>query len=303
MHSSQLLRSPRLLCLCAILIGVFSFAATAQASGPPIVTPGEVTEKSLNTAVLKGTVNNNGSPTSFSFEYGKTKLYGKSIGGTGSGGEVQAVSAKVFGLEPITTYHFRIKATNAFGTTYSADATFEMLLAWKINGKYLSESKSSEYPNNEPGEYVERSPTSIFTVEGTPIGIKTKITCESTSNLTEWTYGVLGSKYHWALTKCKTLLNGVENKNCTPPSPMSLDLDSLMVPVNKYLLLGPPGIENECPIGEKLLFPPGFEIGAMTEAVYQKPTISGSTSTYSFTINNGEWGLRGPWLNQKFGIS
>ena len=42
----------------------------------------------------------------------------------GAGAGAQAVAATVAGLGPSTTYHFRVVATNASGTTYGPDATF-----------------------------------------------------------------------------------------------------------------------------------------------------------------------------------
>jgi hypothetical protein len=66
------------------------------------------------------------SPTEVKFEYGITGAYGKQtipVSINGQGGE-QASSADLTGLEPGTTYHFRVAAINEWGTTTSADQTF-----------------------------------------------------------------------------------------------------------------------------------------------------------------------------------
>jgi hypothetical protein len=66
------------------------------------------------------------SPTTVMFEYGITGAYGKqttpaSIGG---GAGEQPTGADLAGLEPGTTYHFRVVASNEWGTTTGADQTF-----------------------------------------------------------------------------------------------------------------------------------------------------------------------------------
>jgi hypothetical protein len=60
------------------------------------------------------------------FEYGTTESYGSSVECSelpGSGESPVAVSAPVTGLSANQTYHFRIVATNALGTSYGNDQT------------------------------------------------------------------------------------------------------------------------------------------------------------------------------------
>ena len=80
---------------------------------------------------MNGTVNpNGGEVTSCKFDYGTTEAYGKSVPCSslpGSGTSAVAVSASVKSLSAHTTYHFRIVATNAGGTSTGADQTFETL--------------------------------------------------------------------------------------------------------------------------------------------------------------------------------
>ena len=80
-------------------------------------------------AKLAGTVNPNNSPTTYRFEYGATTAYGRQSPAEfepflGSSGSALAVAANLSGLEPNTTYHWRIVATNAVGTTKGADRQF-----------------------------------------------------------------------------------------------------------------------------------------------------------------------------------
>ncbi len=80
-------------------------------------------------ATLNGTANPNGLNTSYHFEYGPTQAYGSSTAPTGLGwnpGSV-ATSATISGLQPGTTYHYRVVATNVMGTSYGADQVVETL--------------------------------------------------------------------------------------------------------------------------------------------------------------------------------
>jgi hypothetical protein len=77
---------------------------------------------------LKGTVNPNGSATTYQFEYGTTTSYGSKIpaseAGVGSGSADVAVAQTLTGLLPNTTYHFRLTARNAGNTAMTGDRTF-----------------------------------------------------------------------------------------------------------------------------------------------------------------------------------
>jgi hypothetical protein len=94
---------------------------------PPDVTIGAASVITETGATLNGTVNPNGLPTTYHFEYGTTTAYGSRApvpdADAGSGIAPQAVSAAISGLTPGTTYHFRLVARNASGTTTSTDLT------------------------------------------------------------------------------------------------------------------------------------------------------------------------------------
>jgi uncharacterized repeat protein (TIGR01451 family) len=78
-------------------------------------------------ATFNGTVDPSGDPTTVVFEYGQTLEYGSSIVAVQSplsGLGDQAVSAAVTGLIPGAPYHYRLKATNAVGTSFGSDAAF-----------------------------------------------------------------------------------------------------------------------------------------------------------------------------------
>lgn len=79
-------------------------------------------------AVLNGAVNPQGMPTTYRFEYGPTTAYGSIApvpdGNAGAGRTGTNRSVSIAGLRPNTTYHYRIVASNVFGTAYGANRTF-----------------------------------------------------------------------------------------------------------------------------------------------------------------------------------
>ena len=97
----------------------------------PIVTTGSAGSVTTTSATLNGTVNPNGSATTYQFEYGTTPGYGSfapaSPVSIGSGSSAQAESVSLTGLAPSTTYDFRLVATNANGTTDGSNETFTTL--------------------------------------------------------------------------------------------------------------------------------------------------------------------------------
>ncbi len=78
-------------------------------------------------ATLYGSVNANYSSADVSFEYGLTTNYGSNITAVPNqitGGSDASVSANISSLSPNTTYHYRVRAINSFGTTYGLDNIF-----------------------------------------------------------------------------------------------------------------------------------------------------------------------------------
>ena len=78
-------------------------------------------------ATLNGAVTANELSTTVTFEYGLTTSYGSSVAatpGTVTGTTSTSVSANLTGINPGATYHFRVKAVNALGTTNGDDKTF-----------------------------------------------------------------------------------------------------------------------------------------------------------------------------------
>jgi hypothetical protein len=113
-------------------LALFALASAANAkSGPPpklapTVTTGATTDITTSAATTAGTVNPNGKPTTYYFQYGTSTSYGSTSpsASAGSGSSDVNVTATLSGLATSTTYHYQLVAINGFGTSYGADATF-----------------------------------------------------------------------------------------------------------------------------------------------------------------------------------
>jgi YVTN family beta-propeller protein len=93
----------------------------------PLVATGAAVNLSATGATVQGSVTPNGLNTIATFEYGLDTTYGQTALATpapGSGTQSVSVSAVLSGLLPNQTYHYRLTATNADGTTIGSDATF-----------------------------------------------------------------------------------------------------------------------------------------------------------------------------------
>ncbi len=80
-----------------------------------------------NVATLNATVNANNATTTVTFEYGLTTSYGSTINGTPNsltGASATSVTASLTGLAASTTYNYRVKAVNSYGTVYGSNMTF-----------------------------------------------------------------------------------------------------------------------------------------------------------------------------------
>ena len=113
--------------LSVALAALATGAVTAVAATAPTVRTGHASVVTPQTATLNGTVNPHGLPTALYFNFGRTKTYGSrtSTSDAGSGTTRSAVSAALTGLQPNTTYHFRLVAFSTAGTTRAGDHTFK----------------------------------------------------------------------------------------------------------------------------------------------------------------------------------
>jgi hypothetical protein len=96
---------------------------TLQTAAAPRVATGRAIGVGTSSATLTASVDANGLPTTFRFEWGTTRAYGSSTDVTSAGAAQSAVrvQAALGSLQPFTTYHYRVTATNALGTVAGAD--------------------------------------------------------------------------------------------------------------------------------------------------------------------------------------
>jgi hypothetical protein len=122
--------------------GAASVETAAQlfvtAAARPDIEAVSAIERGASTVTLSARINPNNSATTYRFEYGLTAAYGSSApipdGNAGAGANSQVYTEALAGLAPQTTYHFRVVATNANGTTRSSDKTFTTLPAMHDSG-------------------------------------------------------------------------------------------------------------------------------------------------------------------------
>ncbi len=135
--------APAILPLTGLLAGVTShyrIVATNQAgttvgpeytfttapATPPLVSTGPSSEVGQTIATITGTVNPNGIQTSYGFEIGTSTSYegAKLFGNAGDSAGTETITVILAYLNPGTTYHYRILATNTDGTSYGQDEIF-----------------------------------------------------------------------------------------------------------------------------------------------------------------------------------
>jgi hypothetical protein len=126
---AQHARSPRRLALAlALSIGALALAAsTALAASAPGVSTSRAYSITFSSAILSGSVNPNGQITNYVFQYGTTTGYGGQtpLAPAGNGTISIRLTQSVAGLQPGTTYHYRIVAASSAGTANGKDRTFK----------------------------------------------------------------------------------------------------------------------------------------------------------------------------------
>ena len=107
------------------LLGLAATAGPAAAAVPGVTAQAPTNVTPVG-ATLHGRVNPRSLATAYFFQYGPTTAYGaqSATAGAGSGTTAVNVSAPAGGLQPNTTYHFRLVAHNASGTAVTGDRTF-----------------------------------------------------------------------------------------------------------------------------------------------------------------------------------
>lgn len=111
----------------------------------PNATTTAATKVTGASASLNATINPNGLKTGYFFQYGTTPEYGNVApfpsGEIEAGSKDSEVTAPISGLDPQTTYHFRIVASNSEGITYGEDLDFTTKPAPTVSTEPATEVK------------------------------------------------------------------------------------------------------------------------------------------------------------------
>ena len=102
---------------------------TFTTSGKPVVHTNGPSAVTGTSATLSGTVDRNGHPTTWYFEFGTTTGYGTKTAtqNASSSAGAHTVSVPISGLASGITYHARLVATSSAGAGYGADVAFTTL--------------------------------------------------------------------------------------------------------------------------------------------------------------------------------
>lgn len=116
--------SRRLPVVAAALVALVT--AVPASADAPAATTGPATSIGPRSAIVGGTVHPGGEATSWFVEYGTTTAYGTRTGSRSAGNGTSAVdvSQQLTGLATGVTYHYRLVAANADGTSGGSDLTF-----------------------------------------------------------------------------------------------------------------------------------------------------------------------------------
>jgi RHS repeat-associated protein len=220
-----------------------SSTATTEANRPylsvvykapaPIVTTEAASALGETKATLNGQVNPHGYATTYQFEYGTTTSYGTKVPTTaesvGSGKTNVALSKAISGLKGNTIYHYRVSATNAYGTTPGVDKTFTTPKLPTVTTEAASGVKEKEAtlkgsvnPNGNATTYqFEYGPTTSYgtkvplSFESVGSGITAVAVAKAISGLTE------GATYHYRVVASNAAgtVNGLDKtlKTTHPP--------------------------------------------------------------------------------------
>jgi hypothetical protein len=118
-------RVAELLCVISAMLALSS--ASAAAAGAPVVERSFVSAAGVSQADLDAVIIPGESETSYHFEYGPTAAYGAStqVASIPAGETGKSVTVHITGLTPGSSYHFRVLAGNAEGSTEGGDETFQ----------------------------------------------------------------------------------------------------------------------------------------------------------------------------------
>ncbi len=126
----------------------------------PVLDGESAIDVTSTSATLTAQINPAGGDTRYYFQYGADASYGMSLPvppgkDIGSGSSDTSVSAQLYGLPPVSTFHYRVVAVNADGTVAGPDQSFTTEQAVTTTG--LPDGRQYELvsPPNKEGSTIE----------------------------------------------------------------------------------------------------------------------------------------------------
>ena len=154
--------------------------ASFRSAEAPLVSNLNTRNVQATSAELSGDINPRWGQASYFFEWGETAAYGNKVpvtpGNAGAGDSPVSVNATIEGLTPGRTYHFRLVASNQYGTTTSTDQTFGFYPPACPNAQLRQETRSNDLPDCRAYELVTPSfaqGTTIMPLAGPTSGVAT----------------------------------------------------------------------------------------------------------------------------------
>lgn len=117
--------------LLSVPYALYAKTAGSLSLLPPTATTQAATNLDVNTATINGLVNGNGFSSAVTFDWGLTTSYGSTSTPAQSpvtGSSDTPVNVNLTGLQGNTTYHYRVKASNAVNVTIGSDMQFTTLV-------------------------------------------------------------------------------------------------------------------------------------------------------------------------------
>ena len=131
---------------------------TFELDSAPTIDSYTATDLSATTAILRAEINPHGDDTRYHFEYGPTEAYGTTVpipdGTIPSANTKIPVEAPIVDLQIGIPYHFRVVASNVYGTTVSEDRTFSFFTPNCPNAHVRQETTSNTLPDCRAYELV-----------------------------------------------------------------------------------------------------------------------------------------------------
>jgi hypothetical protein len=183
-------------------------ATAASAASAPTATTSSSSSVTASGATVAGSVNPNGTSTTYAFQYGTTTNYGSQTQTTsaGSGTSAESVHATLSGLISHTTYHYRIVATSASGSTPGSDQTFTTA-AVPPTASVSSPSLVTSSSATLTGSVNPHGKSTVYSFQYGPTtsyGLQTASTSAGSGTSTSTVHGSLskltsGTTYHYRL--------------------------------------------------------------------------------------------------------